>query len=75
MTAKQPFRDNRFDGKKSIAAESKSTPLVIQLTRRLSATRYFNAVDLDRSEPENAERNEQEDLSLPLFPGESWFGG
>ncbi len=74
MTAKQPFRDSGFDGK-SIAAESKSTPLVIQLTRRFSATRYFGAVDLDRSEPKNAERNEQEDLSLPLFPGESWFGG
>jgi hypothetical protein len=74
MTAKQPFRDRKSNDEKTIAAESKSTPLVIQLTRKFSAIPYFDAADPERSE-KNIKRDEQEDLNLPLFPGESWFGG
>jgi hypothetical protein len=73
MTAKQPFRGVKFD-KRSAFAESKSTPLVIQLTRKFSVIPYSDAADPGRSEP-GIERDAQDDLNLPSFPGESWFGG
>ena len=76
MTAKQPIHDSKFDGQNSrINAESKRIQLVIRLTRQFSATPYFDATDPDVSEPTNLRRTTQEDVDLPSFPGESWFGG
>jgi hypothetical protein len=75
MTAKQPFRDGKIDNKRSVIAGSKSTPRVIQLTRKHSAIPLFNAAAPDGSDPKNMERDEQDDSNLPSFPGESWFGG
>jgi hypothetical protein len=74
MTAKQPFRDRKLDDKKSIVAESKGTSLVIQFTRKFSAASYLGAADRDPSEPTNTKRD-ADDSDLPIFPGESWFGG
>jgi hypothetical protein len=73
MTVKQPFHDGKLDDKKSVIAESKSTPLVIQLTRKSPVIPYLSASA--PSEPTNTRRNAQEDWDLPFFPGESWFGG
>jgi hypothetical protein len=75
MTAKQPFRDSKLDGKKSVGAGSKSTPLVVQLTRKIAAPPYLGAVHRETPEPVKIGRDAQDDLELPSFPGESWFGG
>jgi len=74
MTARQPFRDRKSDDKKSIVAESISMSPVIQLTRKLSVVPSFSPDGRGASEP-NTGREAQNDLYLPSFPGESWFGG
>jgi hypothetical protein len=74
MTARQPFLDRKLDDKRSIIAEAKSRPLVIQLTRKFFVTPYFDAGSHEASEPNNT-RRDAEDSDLPSFPGESWFGG
>lgn len=74
MTAKQPFRDCKLDGEKSIVSESGSGPLVIQLTRKFSVVPYASAAERGASEP-TITRHDAEDSDLPSFPGESWFGG
>ena len=74
MTARQPFRDRKLDDKRSIIAESKSRPLVIQLTRKFSVMPYFGADGRGGSESKHT-RRDAEDPDLPSFPGESWFGG
>jgi hypothetical protein len=75
MTAKQPFRDSKLDGKKSVGAGSKSTPLVVQLTRKIAAPPYLGTVHRETPEPVKIGRDAQDDSDLPSFPGESWFGG
>lgn len=74
MTTKQPFRDRKFDDKKSSVAQSKGTSLVIQLTRKIPAMPYFGLVDRGASEQANTKRD-ADDSDPPSFPGESWFGG
>jgi hypothetical protein len=75
MTAKQPFRDRTLDDEKSVVAESKSTSPVIQLTRKFSVVHCFGAADAGASEPKDIRHNLPDDLDLPSFPGEAWFGG
>ena len=75
MTARQPFRDRKSDDEKSIVAESGSKPPVIRLTRKLSVVPCFDPGNPGASEPKNTRRDAQDDLDLPSFPGESWFGG
>jgi hypothetical protein len=74
MTARRPFRDDKFDSERSAIAETRNTPHVIQFTRKLSAIACFEGVAQDRPTARMA-RDTQEDLTLPLFPGECWFGG
>jgi hypothetical protein len=75
MTARQPFRDRELDGNKSIVAESRIRPPVIQLTRKLSVVPYFDPSSPGASGPKNTKHDAQDDSDLASFPGECWFGG
>jgi hypothetical protein len=75
MTAKQNFRDGKFGNKKSDTAGSKTIPSVIQLTRKVSAAPSRGTIAPDAPQSLKTGRDALDDLDLPLFPGESWFGG
>jgi hypothetical protein len=74
MTAKQPFRGEKFACQNPVVTEPTSTPVVIQLTHRFSAISPFGA-DHDKSESKITGLDPLQDLDLPLFPGKCWFGG